>query len=111
MFTTLRVPRLRRLLFAPALVLVAFLPIRQPIVTWTSREPLARLWEEPVDPASANLFDGPWGGDQAPDPGATFTFLGPRPRGIAAGVVVTDPSGREWHVKQPARDGAGTDGP
>jgi hypothetical protein len=53
------VPFLRRLLLTPALVLVAFLPTRQPIVTWTSRG-LARLWEEPVDPASANLFDGPW---------------------------------------------------
>jgi hypothetical protein len=110
MLTTSRVPFLRRLLLAPALLLVAFLPTRQPIVTWTSREPLPRLWEEPVDPASANLFDGPWGGDQAPDPDTTFTFLSPRPRGVDPGVVVIDSSGREWHVKQPARVDIGADG-
>jgi hypothetical protein len=110
MLTTFRIALLRGLPLAPALVLVAFLPTRQPIVTWTSREPLARLWEEPVDPATANLFHGPWGGDQAPDPDATFTFLSPKPRGIDPGVVVIDSSGREWHVKQPTRDDIGTDG-
>jgi len=111
MLTTLRLRFLRRLLIAPALVLVAFLPTRQPILMWPSQEPVPSLWEEPVDPASANLLDGPWGRDQAPDPDATFTFLPPKPHGIGPGVVVMDPSGREWHVRQPARSGAGTDGP
>ncbi len=92
-------------------MLVAFLPTRQPIVTWPSEEPLASLWEEPVDPASANLFDGPWGHDQAPDPDATFTFLRPKPNGVTPGVIVRDPSGREWHVKQAAREGVDADGP
>jgi hypothetical protein len=110
MITTFRVAFLRRLLLAPALVLVAFLPTRQPIVTWTSQEPFASLWEEPVDPATADLFKGPWGGDQAPDPDATFRFLSPKPRGINPGILVMDPSGREWHVKQPAPNDAGAQG-
>jgi hypothetical protein len=110
MLTSLRVTFFRRPLLAPALVLVAFLPTRQPIVTWPVQEPVPSLWEEPVDPSSANLLEGPWGRSQAPDPDATFTFLRPRP-GISPGVVVMDPSGREWHVTQPARGGAGTDGP
>jgi len=108
MLTTLRVTLFHRSSLAPALVLVAFFPTRQPIVTWTAQEPVPSLWDEPVDPASANLLDGPWGRDQAPDPDAMFTFLRPGPHGISPGVVVMDPSGREWHVKQPAR--AGTDG-
>jgi len=111
MLTTFRVAFFRRQLLAPALVLVAFLPTRQPIVAWPSEEPLASLWEEPVDPASANLFDGPWGHDQAPDPNATFTFLRPKPNGFTPGVIVRDPSGREWHVKQAAREGVDADGP
>jgi hypothetical protein len=110
MLTTFRLALLRRLLLAPTLGLVAFLPTRQPIVTWTSQETLACLWEEPVDPATANLFEGPWGGDQAPDPNATFTVLSPKSRGISPGVLVTDPSGREWHVKPPARDDIRADG-
>jgi hypothetical protein len=111
MLTTLRVAFFRRLSLAPALVLVAFLPTRQPILNWTSGEPLASLWEEPVDPASANLFDGPWGRAQAPDPDATFTLLRPKPNGVIPGVVVMDPSGREWHVKKAARAGVDADGP
>jgi hypothetical protein len=75
------------------------------------KEPLTALWEEPVDLSSRNLFDGPWGAGRAPYPRATYTLTGLKTHGINPGVVVTDPSGREWHVKQHARNDAGAEGP
>ena len=111
MITTARAPWLRRLLIAPALALTVSLPTRQPIVTPSGQEPRDSLWEEPPDLAAANLFDGPWGGDRAPDPAATFTFLRPKTHGINPGVIVSDPGGRVWHVKQHAHNDAGAEGP
>src|SRR5262249_47404455 len=75
------------------------------------KEPLAALWEEPLDLSSRNLFDGPWGAVRAPDPHAVYKLIGLKTHGINPGVVVTDPSGREWHVKQHARNNAGAEGP
>jgi hypothetical protein len=74
-------------------------------------EPLAALWEEPIDLTTRNLFDGPWGAGHAPNPHVTFRLVGLKSRGINPGVVVTDPSGHEWHVKQHARNDAGAEGP
>jgi hypothetical protein len=111
MLTAARVATLRRLLIAPALALAVSLPTRQPIVTPNEQAARDSLWEEPADLASANLFDGPWGGDHAPDPAVTFTFLRPKTHGINPGVVVSDPSGRVWHVKQHAHNDAGAEGP
>jgi hypothetical protein len=110
MLTAVRPSRLRRLLLAPALALVAYFPTRQSITTPTPN-PVDSLWEEPADLESANLFDGPWGAGWAPDPEATYTFLRPKEGGINPGVVVSDPSGREWRVKQHAHNDAGAEGP
>ena len=74
-------------------------------------EPLAALWEEPTNIGSRNLFTGPWSADHAPSPLATFRLLALKSHGINPGVVVVDPSGREWHVKQHARNSAGDEGP
>src|SRR5215510_11709324 len=98
MITTVRAARLRRLLFAPALVLAVYFPTRPSILMESPPDAVDSLWEEPVDIESANLFDGPWGGDRAPDPDATFTFLRPKAGGINPGVVVADPAGRVWRV-------------
>src|SRR5262245_25747469 len=49
MVTAVRVLLFRRSAFAPALALVAFLPTRQPIISWPSGDPLDSIWEEPVD--------------------------------------------------------------
>jgi hypothetical protein len=111
MLTAPRVARLRRLLIAPALALAVYVPMRQPIVARADQEPRDSLWEEPADLAAANLFDGPWSGNHAPDPAVTFTFLRPKTHGINPGVVVSDPSGRVWHVKQHAHNDAGAEGP
>jgi hypothetical protein len=74
-------------------------------------EPIASLWEEPANLASRNLFTGPWSADHAPDPNATFRLTALKSHGINPGLVVVDPAGREWHVKQHANNTAGDEGP
>jgi hypothetical protein len=111
MIIAVRPAHLRRLLLAPALVLAVYLPTRPSILSWTSQDPVESLWENPANLESANLFAGPWGADAAPDASATFTFLRPKYRGIDSGVIVSDPAGREWHVKQHAHNRLGTASP
>jgi hypothetical protein len=69
------------------------------------------LWDEPVDLATRDVYSGPWGTDRAPDPDVTYEFLRPKQTGTNPGVVVRDPAGREWHVKQAAQTGRGDEGP
>jgi hypothetical protein len=64
--------------------------------------PLTALWDEPRDLENRDLFNGPWGAANAPDPKATYTFVRPKQGGVNPGVVVKDPSGRKWDVKQAA---------
>jgi len=112
MITAARALHLRRFLFfAPALALAVYLPTRPSILSWTYPDPADSLWENPVNLESANLFGGPWGVDAAPNPDAPFTFLRPKYRGIDTGVIVSDPAGREWHVKQHAHNRSGTESP
>src|SRR6185436_4256076 len=47
-----------------------------------------------------DLFAGPWGLQNAPDPNEPFTFKAPKTSGTNPGMTVTDNRGREWHVKQ-----------
>lgn len=61
----------------------------------------AALWVAPDDVSRRDLFNGPWGAAHAPDPKAVYTFVRPKQNGVNPGVVVKDPQGREWHVKQP----------
>jgi len=61
---------------------------------------LGQLWVEPRDVASRDLFDGPWGKEYAPDPGAVYTFVRSKVHGASPGMTVTDPQGRKWSVKQ-----------
>ena len=49
-----------------------------------------------------DLFNGPWDTAHAPDPRAEYTFVRPKTGGFNPGVIVRDPQGREWHVKQPS---------
>jgi hypothetical protein len=66
------------------------------------RPPLTALWEEPRDLENRDLFNGQWGAANAPDPKSTYTFVRPKQGGVNPGVVVKDPSGRMWDVKQAA---------
>jgi hypothetical protein len=72
---------------------------------------MSELWEEPTDLESRNLYEGPWGSKRAPDPTAVYTYVGRKDHGTNPGVTVTDPHGREWHVKQPPHNDEGAEGP
>jgi hypothetical protein len=63
-------------------------------------EPITALWEAPADLRRQDLFNGPWGPEHAPDPDAVYTFIRPKKGGANPGVVVRDPRGRTWRVKQ-----------
>src|ERR1051325_7518506 len=76
----------------------------------SSPTPLTAWWEEPRDLANRDLFHGPWGEQYAPDPRAEYTFVRPQSGGFNPGVIVRDPQGREWHVKQPSGN-HGDEGP
>ena len=72
--------------------------------------PLSSWWAQPDNLSQQDLFHGPWGAAHAPDPAAEYTFLRPKSGGFNPGVIVRDPQGREWHVKQP-RLSHGDEGP
>ena len=72
--------------------------------------PMSAWWEAPAGLGDRALFYGPWGRQYAPDPAAEYTFVRPKVGGFNPGVVVHDPQGREWHVKQPSRS-HGDEGP
>ncbi len=72
---------------------------------------MAQLWERPVNLAARDLYNGPWGAALAPDPDAVYRLKHPKQGGINPGVVVEDPQGREWHVKQPPGTDEGAEGP
>ncbi len=72
-------------------------PVTEPAPT-----PLSSFWQAPDNLRGADLFLGPWGAANAPDPRAEYVFLRSKIGGFNPGVVVRDPQGREWHVKQPA---------
>jgi hypothetical protein len=61
---------------------------------------MGELWEQPMDVPAADLLNGPWGVEHAPDARDTYTFLRTKRKGTNPGVTVRDSQGREWHVKQ-----------
>lgn len=71
---------------------------------------MSSWWQAPDNLQSRDLFNGPWGAAQAPDPQAEYTFVRPKTGGFNPGVIVRDPKGREWHVKQPSGH-SGDEGP
>ena len=67
-----------------------------------SPTPMSAWWQPPDNVHDRDLFNGPWGAQYAPDPHAEYTFVRPKTGGFNPGVIVRDPQGREWHVKQPS---------
>jgi hypothetical protein len=74
----------------------------RPVDTPSSPVPLSAWWQPPDNLHNRDLFNGPWGTQHAPDPQAEYTFVRPKTGGFNPGVIVSDPQGREWHVKQPS---------
>jgi len=96
-----------------AVVVIDFLtgtPV-MPLTRPSSSTVPASLWEEPTDLTARDLFAGPWGVEHTPDPQAVYTFVRPKSGGRNPGVVVTDPLGRLWHVKQSTSSRVGAEGP
>lgn len=60
-------------------------------------EPITRLWVEPTDLSSRDLFAGPPGPRIAPD--QTFHLQGRDKKGHSKGYDVEDSKGRTWDVK------------
>ena len=72
--------------------------------------PMSAWWQSPGDLHARDVFSGPWSAGHAPDPHAEYTFVRPKTGGFNPGVIVRDPQGREWHVKQPSGH-SGDEGP
>jgi hypothetical protein len=72
---------------------------------------LDELWVDPQDLALRDLFNGPWGAANAPDPDAQYRFVAPKKGGVNPGMTVRDSLGREWKVKQPPTTGRNAEGP
>jgi hypothetical protein len=104
--------RARRLL---ALTLVAVLGIgavHSTVAAPPNRPvPMEALWQAPADLTRADLFNGPWDAEHAPDPDASYVFLRPKTTGANPGVTVVDARGRTWYVKQPGPGARGDEGP
>jgi hypothetical protein len=62
-------------------------------------EQMAEFWVEPADLASRDLYWGPGGRDQAPDPRWTWTFKSRDNTGFSPSFDVADPRGIEWSAK------------
>ena len=104
-----------RLSFTLLVALLAFAGSPRPMAAVPSpavAAPLTAnpLWEPP-GPRDRDLFNGPWGAAAAPDPGAVYTYLRPKQSGVNPGVIVRDPQGRVWHVKQAPNNDHGAEGP
>jgi len=62
-------------------------------------EVMSQFWEEPVELARRDLFNGPGGAQRAPDPREKFQFVELKATGFNPGYDVKDSRGREWSVK------------
>jgi hypothetical protein len=82
-----------------------------PATAPTPAPPGASLWEPPNDLATRDLYHGPWGAENAPQPHAIYTLVERKHTGVNPGMTVRDVQGREWSVKQPYPGGVDPEGP
>ncbi len=74
--------------------------VKKPIAPTRAAPAGASLWVEPPNLEERDLFIGPWGAKNAPDPAAVYSFVERKHTGVNLGLTVRDPEGREWSVKQ-----------
>ena len=79
----------RTFLMLAAVVLVssasACAKAKRPALQPSAPVPGAILWVEPTDLATRDLFYGPWGKQNAPDPADTFTLVATKHSGVNLG--------------------------
>ena len=85
--------------------------LKRPVVQNTAPPPGSRMWVEPTDFATRDLYNGPWGAELAPDLWDTFTLVETKHSGVNIGMTVKDGNGREWSVKQAYPGGLDPEGP
>lgn len=85
--------------------------VKVPQAHTTPKPPSASMWKAPSDLASRDLFNGPWGAENAPDPNAVYTLVERKHTGVNLGLTVKDDQGREWSVKQPFPGGLDSEAP
>ena len=82
-----------------------------PATAPTPAPPGASLWEAPNDLATRDLYHGPWGAENAPNPHGIYTLVERKHTGVNLGMTVRDAQDREWSVKQPYPGGVDAEGP
>ncbi|HUQ85959.1 MAG TPA: hypothetical protein VM096_00280 [Vicinamibacterales bacterium] len=75
--------------------------VKVPKAQTTPAPAAASMWVEPDNLAQRDLFNGPWGAENAPDPKGVYTLVVRKHTGVNLGLTVKDEKGREWSVKQP----------
>jgi hypothetical protein len=96
---------------AVSMMSVACAGVGVPHAKATPKPPAASMWIEPADLASRDLFYGPWGKENAPDPNGVFELVELKHTGVNLGMTVKDDKGREWSVKQPYPGNLDPEGP
>ena len=71
----------------------------KPTVSRPADARIDRLWLEPVDITTRDLYDGPGGETLMPDSSTPFTFIRADASGYSPGYDVRGPDGLEWSVK------------
>ena len=79
-------------------------PLAPPPAVPPTPDEMAQFWVEPADLASRDLFAGPWGTKNAPDPAFAYEFAEKKKQGFfsgfSPGYTVKGPGGIEWSAKQ-----------
>jgi hypothetical protein len=83
-----------------AFTMASCVRVKEPAVRPTAALPSDRLWSDPGNLQSKDLFYGQWGVERRPNPKAVFRFVERKHAGVNPGMTVVDPQGREWSVKQ-----------
>jgi hypothetical protein len=84
---------------------------KRPSLQPSAPVPGAVLWVEPSDLAGRDLFYGPWGQQNAPNPADTYRLIATKHSGVNLGMTVEDSQGREWSVKTPYPGGLDSEAP
>lgn len=104
---------MRSLMLSVAIALssIACAGVGRPVAATAPPPAAATMWIEPANVADHDLFNGPWGADNAPDPNSVYKLKERKHTGVNLGMTVVDAKGREWSVKQPYPGGLDPEGP